>query len=208
MSRIINAPRMPTMTSRAAPARFHRNTTIAMSAEIAPPTFGSTAPSVSACTPRPVPAMLPMLNTSPPIPTRTASTQPRPGSTELASSLARRPDTPRMRHTLSWMTMSTRIDSKIANANAAPIWTVNTDVWVRKPGPMADVAMRKMAPTMGPMPRAAAGGFAVASAAVAPPRVGSGAVTGTPLSKTGNVTWEILRHHCVPADNSPHPDYP
>ncbi|GGO14695.1 hypothetical protein GCM10010980_09270 [Corynebacterium marinum] len=34
----------------------------------------------------------------------------------------------------------------MANAKAAPIRAVNTLVWVRKPGPMALVAMRNMAP--------------------------------------------------------------
>ena len=145
---------------------------MAITAETAPPIFGSIAPPLSACTPSPVPAMLPMLNTRPPMPTRMAKNQPRPGNTELASSLARSPDTPRMRQTLSWITMSTRMDSKIANANAAPICTVKTEVWVRKPGPMAEVAMRKMAPTMGPMPRAAAGAFSGTSAAVDPPLAG------------------------------------
>ena len=43
--------------------------------------------------------------------------------------------------------MSTRIDTRIANANAAPSWTVKTVVWVMKPGPMALVAMRNMAPS-------------------------------------------------------------
>ncbi|GAA3511935.1 hypothetical protein GCM10022417_01310 [Corynebacterium pilbarense] len=48
---------------------------------------------------------------------------------------------------------------------------------------MAEVAMRKMAPIMGPIPLAAAGGFAGASAAVDPLWVGSGAVTGdTPFT--------------------------
>ena len=88
--------------------------------------------------------------------TKTAMTQPRPGRTVLPSSLARRPETARTRHTLSCTAMSTRIDRRMANAKAAPIWTVKTEVWVRKPGPMAEVAMRNMAPAMAPMPL---GGF-------------------------------------------------
>ena len=42
--------------------------------------------------------------------------------------------------------MSTRIDTRIANANAAPSSTVKAVVWVMNPGPMAEVAIRKMAP--------------------------------------------------------------
>ncbi|GAB3456355.1 hypothetical protein GCM10027519_12810 [Kineococcus endophyticus] len=45
-----------------------------------------------------------------------------------------------------------RIDSRIAKANAAPSVAVKVAVWVMKPGPMADVAMRKIAPTTGPRP--------------------------------------------------------
>ena len=53
-----------------------------------------------------------------------------------------------MRQTFSWTAMSTRIDTTMAKANEAPIWTVNSVVWVMKPGPMALVAMRNMAPSM------------------------------------------------------------
>ena len=45
----------------------------------------------------------------------------------------------------------------MANANAAPSCTVKTDVCVRKPGPIEDVAMRNTAPTSGPILRGAAG---------------------------------------------------
>ncbi|GAA3404009.1 hypothetical protein GCM10011577_25450 [Pseudarthrobacter polychromogenes] len=34
----------------------------------------------------------------------------------------------------------------MAKAKAAPIWAVKTVVWVMKPGPMALVAIRNMAP--------------------------------------------------------------
>src|SRR5699024_6035147 len=56
------------------------------------------------------------------------------------------PETPRTRQTFSWMAMSTRIDTRIAKAKAAPNWTVNTLVCVMKPGPMALVAIRNIAP--------------------------------------------------------------
>jgi hypothetical protein len=40
-----------------------------------------------------------------------------------------------------------RIDARIAKAKAAPSLLVNVAVWVMKPGPMADVAIRKIAAT-------------------------------------------------------------
>src|SRR3712207_7057169 len=43
--------------------------------------------------------------------------------------------------------MSMTIETAIAKANAAPSWTVNVVVWVMKPGPMAEVAMRNIAPS-------------------------------------------------------------
>ena len=73
-------------------------------------------------------------------------TWPEKGMALLASSPARLPDEVIIRQMFSWTAMSTRIDTRIANANAAPIWAVNVAVWVMKPGPMALVAMRKMAP--------------------------------------------------------------
>ena len=51
-----------------------------------------------------------------------------------------------MRQMFSWIAMSTTIEIRIAQANAAPSCTVNVVVWVRKPGPIADVAIRNIAP--------------------------------------------------------------
>jgi len=51
------------------------------------------------------------------------------------------------RHRLSCTAMSTTIDSAMAQANAAPSWTVIAAVWVMNPGPIALVAIRKMAPS-------------------------------------------------------------
>ena len=56
------------------------------------------------------------------------------------------PDTPSMRQILSCTMMSIRIDTIIAKAKAAFSWSVKTVVWVRNPGPMAEVAIRKAAP--------------------------------------------------------------
>ena len=72
-----------------------------------------------------------------------------PGMALEASWAARLPEDVIMRHTLSWMAMSMRIEMKMAKAKAAPIWAVKVAVCVMKlPGPMAEVAMRKIAPRM------------------------------------------------------------
>ncbi|MFI6829093.1 hypothetical protein ACIBG5_18445 [Kribbella sp. NPDC050241] len=42
--------------------------------------------------------------------------------------------------------MSTSTETTIANANAAPSDTVNSVVWVMNPGPIAEVAIRNIAP--------------------------------------------------------------
>ena len=54
------------------------------------------------------------------------------------------------RQTFSWTAMSTRIETRIAKAKAAPSWAVKTVVWVMKPGPMALVAIRNIAPSERP----------------------------------------------------------
>jgi hypothetical protein len=51
------------------------------------------------------------------------------------------------RQAFSWSAMSMTIETAIAKANAAPSCTVKVVVWVMKPGPMAEVAMRNMAPS-------------------------------------------------------------
>ena len=52
-----------------------------------------------------------------------------------------------MRHPLSCTTKSIRTDARMPKAKAAPMVAVNVAVWVMNPGPMADVAIRKMAAT-------------------------------------------------------------
>lgn len=61
--------------------------------------------------------------------------------------MARSPETPTTRQTFIWMAMSTRIETRIAKAKAALSSTVKLVVWVMKPGPMAEVAMRNIAPS-------------------------------------------------------------
>ena len=53
---------------------------------------------------------------------------------------------PITRQTFICTAMSMMIETRIANPNAAASWLVNTAVWVRKPGPMAEVAIKKIAP--------------------------------------------------------------
>ena len=137
-------PRKTSTLSSTPPSLLARKNTIEMAAVTAPPIFASSP--IMALVPSPAPAILPMLNTMPPMATRTASTQPKPGITRLPSSWARIPDPPITRHTFNCTAMSRRIETTIANAKAAPSLPVNTAVCVRNPGPMALVAMRKMAP--------------------------------------------------------------
>ncbi|MEQ3641673.1 MAG: hypothetical protein ABNH17_15785 [Paracoccus sp. (in: a-proteobacteria)] len=61
-----------------------------------------------------------------------------------------------MRQMFSWTTKSIRIEARIAKAKADPIRAVKVAVWVMKPGPMADVAIRKIAARRPPRRLAAA----------------------------------------------------
>ena len=72
VSTIITTPATMTTRSTTAPARLARKIAMAMTALIAPPTRGS-RPN-RAFRPRPAPAVLPMLKTSPPSTMSTAST--------------------------------------------------------------------------------------------------------------------------------------
>src|SRR5690606_4354787 len=74
----------------------------------------------NASRPSEVPATLPTLNTRPPKTTRAAMAYPRPGRTRFPSSCARNPETPITRHTFNWTAMSTRIETRMAKAKAAP----------------------------------------------------------------------------------------
>ena len=129
--------------STAAPARLDAKMPTASAALISPPHLAG-SPS-SADRPNPAPAMLPTLNTSPPKMTSSASTWPLPGSAALASADALRRDSAIMRQTLSCTTKSMRTDARMPKANAGPSFVVKVAVCVMNPGPMADVAIRKMA---------------------------------------------------------------
>ncbi len=147
--RIMPTPSTITVMSTARPAFLNRKMPIASSPVRSPPSLGS-MPS-RALRPSPPPAMLPMLNASPPITMSTASTWPEYGTASFARSPARLPETVIMRQMFICTAKSMSTDSRMANANAAPSWAVKVAVWVMNPGPMAEVAMRKMAPRMGPL---------------------------------------------------------
>ena len=51
-----------------------------------------------------------------------------------------------MRQILTCAPRSSNTDMSTANPNDAPNCAVNTAVWVRNPGPMAEVAIRSAAP--------------------------------------------------------------
>ena len=70
-----------------------------------------------------------------------------PGTTRFAISWARRPLTETIRQMFSWAPMSSSMDKRMTNPKLAPSFSVNTAVWVRKPGPIAEVAIRKAAAT-------------------------------------------------------------
>jgi hypothetical protein len=141
---IITRPRKITLRSIATPARLLRKRPMAIAADTAPPIRGS-SPNI-ASVPRPAPLMLPTLNTSPPMSRSAAIAYPRPGATRLPSSWARRPETPMIRQMFICRAMSTRIDTAMAKANATPSSTVKAVVWVMNPGPIAEVAIRNIAP--------------------------------------------------------------
>ncbi|MNT33106.1 hypothetical protein D3C72_1690180 [compost metagenome] len=50
-----------------------------------------------------------------------------------------------IRQTFSCTTKSMRMEARMPKANAAPSVAVKVAVWVRKPGPMAEVAIMKIA---------------------------------------------------------------
>ena len=51
-----------------------------------------------------------------------------------------------IRQMLSWAPISISSETRMAKAKLAGYFSVNSEVWVRKAGPMDDVAMMKMAP--------------------------------------------------------------
>ena len=98
-----------------------------------------------ALSPKPAPAILPTLNTKPPKITNTANKYPLPGIALFAISEARMLVTVMTRQILCCTTKSMTIEANIPNAKAAPIVAVKVAVCVIKPGPIADVAIKKIA---------------------------------------------------------------
>ena len=95
----------------------------------------------------------------------------------LAISEARMRVSVTIRQMFSCTTKSIRIDARIAKANAEPSFAVKVAVWVMKPGPMAEVAMRKIAAIKAPrrvladMPLGAAWGAVVDVCSMLPSRL-------------------------------------
>ena len=102
---------------------------------------------VNASRPSPQPAILPRLNTSPPKPIRQASARPSPGNTRLAMSCARISATVMMRQIFICAPISSNSDTRITKPIEVPRSAVKRAVCVRKPGPMAEVAIRNAAPS-------------------------------------------------------------
>src|SRR5437867_7390717 len=145
VSSTISAPMSWAKRSIARPASFERKSPMASAAESAAPSL--TSRPKSALSPSPHPATLPMLKARPPIATSSVSALPSPGSTRSASSCAGRRDATTTRQMVSCAPRSKSTERSTANPKLAPSWPVKTAVWVRNPGPMAEVAMRNAAPS-------------------------------------------------------------
>src|SRR5690606_8834364 len=61
-------------------------------------------------------------------------------------SWARLSETAMMRQMFSWAPMSKRMEARMTNPKLAANCAVNTVVWVKKPGPVDEVAIKKAAP--------------------------------------------------------------
>ena len=125
-------------------ASFDRKMPMAAMPTTTQPAFSGT-PS-SALSPREAPPTLPILKARPPSATRNAIKNPRPGSTLLAISCPRIPETPIIRQTFTCVETSSRMAQTITAAKDERYWAVKVEVWVRKPGPIAEVAIRNAAP--------------------------------------------------------------
>jgi len=110
------------------------------------PYFGSIP--VKTFTPKPQPAIFPILNINPPNAMRKARKNPRPGKILLAISCPLFSLTLTIRQIFICVPMSNRIEIRITNPKLVSSCSVNKDVCVRKPGPIAEVAIRNAAPSM------------------------------------------------------------
>ena len=98
--------------------------------------------------PNAAPPTLPILKANPPRATANARKYPRPGITLLATSCARSPETQIILQMFNCTIAVTIIVTTIANAAEAINCCVKTVVCVKKPGPIADVAIKKAAPSI------------------------------------------------------------
>ena len=77
-----------------------------------------------------------------------ANTYPKPGNNSLAKSCALFSVTAKMRQIFICAPISNRTEMIITNPKLDKSCCVNTVVCVKKPGPIADVAIKKAAPVM------------------------------------------------------------
>ena len=145
MTRMMTPPRICATLSTAALPLFERKMQIASEPPRIAPIF-SWRPNI-ASKPSATPPTLPMLKARPPRTTRKVKNTPRPGSTVFAISCPRLPETPITDQILVCATASMMMTQRITKANEARYFAVNWEVWVKKPGPMAEVAIRKAAPS-------------------------------------------------------------
>ena len=98
--------------------------------------------------PRPQPPMFPILKASPPNTINPDSRYPKPGNNSFAKSCARFSVTANMRQIFICAPISSNIEMMITKPKLDNSFSVNTVVCVRKPGPIADVAIKNAAPMM------------------------------------------------------------
>ena len=100
---------------------------------------------------KPQPAILPILNASPPNTIKMESMFPKPGNKALAISCARIPLKVMQRQILICAPKSNRMEMIITNPKLVANCSVKTEVCVKKPGPMDELAIKKAAPKLSPV---------------------------------------------------------
>ncbi|MNT06465.1 hypothetical protein D3C86_756820 [compost metagenome] len=128
----------------ALPICLFRKTAMAINAEIQAPVMTFTPKRAS--NPSPAPATLPILNARPPRIISSEINPPNPGNSLFAISCALISETAITRQIFNCTPISIRMDTRITNPKLAPSDFVKTVVCVRKPGPIADVAISNAAP--------------------------------------------------------------
>ena len=139
-------PRIFTIRSIALPASFIQNITSTIMQLITAPHWGSIP--VSTSSPKPQPAILPILNASPPKATRAANRYPSPGNNLLERSCAWFSLTVIILQIFNWAPISITTEIRIINPKLVSSCCVKMLVLFKNPGPMADVAIKNAAPSI------------------------------------------------------------